>query len=130
MVTDPIADMLTRLRNASTARLERAEMPHSKMKERVAQILKDEGYIEGFTAEGTAPGKLTLHLKYGPDRVSAFIGIRRTSRTGRRDYVGHRDIPRVHNGLGVAILSTSRGLMTDRTARAERIGGEVVCEVW
>lgn len=130
MMTDPIADMLTRLRNAKVARLDRTEMPLSKLKMRVAGILKQEGYIDDYKVEGEKPGSLTVFMKYGRDRECAFSGLRRSSRPGRRYYVGFKDIPKVRNGLGVAILSTSHGVMTDRTAREQKVGGEVLCEVW
>jgi small subunit ribosomal protein S8 len=130
MMTDPIADMLARIRNASTARLDRTEMPLSKLKVRVAQILKQEGYISDYRIEDEHPARLVVFLRYGRDRASAIVGLKRKSRPGRRVYVGHDSIPKVHNGLGVAILSTSRGLMTDRTARESRVGGEILCEVW
>jgi small subunit ribosomal protein S8 len=130
MMTDPIADMLTRLRNAGLARLDRAEMPHSKLKERIAGILKQEGYISDFRVEQQHPPTLTVYLKYGRDRSCAIAGVRRRSRPGRRLYIGFDELPKVLNGLGVAIVSTSRGVMTDRTARDQKIGGELLCEVW
>lgn len=130
MMTDPIADMLTRVRNATIAHLDRTELPHSVLKERVAEILKQEGYISDLRVDQAFPRKLTLFFKYGRDRAPAIVGIRRTSRPGRRVYVGHDDIPSVQNGLGVAILSTSRGVMTDKDARKNKVGGELLCEVW
>jgi small subunit ribosomal protein S8 len=130
MMTDPIADMLSRIRNAATARLDRTEIPFSKLKERIAGLLKAEGYINDYFVEREHPARLVVTLKYSRDRESAIIGLRRRSRPGRRVYVGHDAIPRVQNGLGVAILSTSRGVMTDRSAREQRVGGEVLCEVW
>ncbi|MCA9601377.1 MAG: 30S ribosomal protein S8 [Polyangiales bacterium] len=130
MLTDPIADMLTRIRNAGLARLESATLPHSKIKEHIAEILKQEGYIHDFKVEGTFPKLLTVTLRYDQARKSAVVGIRRKSRPGRREYVGYRDIPRVLNGMGISIVSTSRGLMTDTTARDQRMGGEILCEVW
>ena len=127
MMTDPIADMLTRLRNAALAHQDRTEIPLSKLKVAVAKILKEEGYVTDYeVGERT----LTVFLKYGKARECAFRGIRRASRPGRRLYVGHSDIPTVHNGLGVAIMSTSHGVMTDRSAREQNVGGEVLCEVW
>jgi small subunit ribosomal protein S8 len=127
MMTDPIADMLTRLRNASLAHLDRAEIPLSKLKLAIAKILKQEGYVADYeVGERT----LTVFLKYGRDRRCAFTGIRRSSRPGRRLYVGTGEIPTIHNGLGVAILSTSYGVMSDRSARTKGVGGEVLCEVW
>ena len=130
MMTDPIADMLTRVRNAAQAQHEQTVLPSSKLKERLAEILKQEGFIEDYRVEDGIQKSLTIFLKYGRDRQSAFVGMRRSSRPGRRFYVGHRDIPRVQNGMGVAILSTSVGVMTDRDARDKRVGGEVLCEVW
>ena len=130
MMTDPIADMLTRVRNAAQAQHEQTVLPSSKLKERLAEILKQEGFIEDYRVEDGVQKSLTIFLKYGRDRQSAFVGMRRSSRPGRRFYVGHRDIPRVQNGMGVAILSTSVGVMTDRDARHKRVGGEVLCEVW
>ncbi len=130
MMTDPVADMLTRLRNAALAHHDRTAIPASKLKVHLAGILKQEGFIDDFRVEEGPPNTLTLFLKYGRDRRPAFAGIRRASRPGRRYYVGHREIPKVQNGMGVAILSTSHGVMTDRDARHQRLGGEVLCEVW
>jgi small subunit ribosomal protein S8 len=131
MMTDPIADMLTRIRNAALARHERAEMPHSKLKEHIATVLKGEGYIDDVrTSEGEGPKQLVLVLRYGRDRQSAIDGVRRVSAPGRRVYVRFDRIPRVRSGMGVSILSTSRGVMTDKEARKQRVGGELICEVW
>ena len=131
MMTDPIADMLTRIRNAALARHERAEMPHSKLKEHIASVLKGEGYIDDVrTSEGEGPKTLVLVLRYGRDRQSAIDGVRRVSAPGRRVYVRHDRIPRVRSGMGVSILSTSRGVMTDKEARKQKVGGELLCEVW
>ncbi len=130
IVNDPIADMLSRIRNAALARLDRAEMPLSRLKSRVADILKAEGYIADYRVDESEFGTLTVVLKYGRDRSSAIVGLKRASRPGRRVYVGHEAIPKVHNGYGVAILSTSRGVMTDKEARRQKVGGEVLCEVW
>ena len=130
MMTDPIADMLTRLRNAAQAHHQHTLVPASKLKQRLAEILKQEGFIDDFSVDEDGEQQLRIVLKYGRDRQCAFLGIRRASRPGRRYYVGHRDIPRVQNGMGVAILSTSAGIMTDRDARDKRVGGEVLCEVW
>jgi small subunit ribosomal protein S8 len=131
MMTDPIADMLTRIRNASMARHERAEMPHSRLKEHVAGVLKAEGYLDDVrVSEGAEPKTLTVVLRYGRDRQSAIDGIRRVSSPGRRVYVRHDRIDRVCSGMGISILSTSRGVMTDREARRQRVGGELLCEVW
>lgn len=139
MMTDPIADLLSRIRNASLARHDRTEVPASKLKHAVAKILKEEGFIADVrqaeaAAEGasnaTVSAKLTIVLKYGRDRSAAIDGIRRVSRPGRRVYVRHDRIPRVYSGLGISILSTSRGLMSDREARRQKVGGELLCEVW
>ncbi|APR84149.1 SSU ribosomal protein S8p (S15Ae) [Minicystis rosea] len=130
-MTDPIADMLTRIRNAGLARHDRTEIPASRLKEAVAKILKSEGFIADVRpSEGEGAKKLTIVLKYGRDRQSAIDGVRRVSRPGRRVYVPHDRIPRVFSGLGISILSTSRGLMSDREARRQKIGGELMCEVW
>ena len=130
MMTDPIADMLTRIRNAALARHDRTEVPASKMKKAVADILKSEGYIADVRPSEGNTGKLTIVLKYGRDRSSAIDGVRRVSRPGRRVYVKHDRIPRVLSGLGISILSTSHGLMSDRDARKHKLGGELICEVW
>ena len=130
MMTDPIADMLSRIRNAATARHATTDVPFSKLKARMAAILKEEGYIVDFAVNEEFPKSITITLKYDRDRAPAILGLRRRSRPGLRFYVGHTEIPKVRNGLGVAILSTSKGVMTDRTARAEHVGGEVLCEVW
>lgn len=130
MMTDPIADMLTRIRNAYLARLDRTQVPASKLKRELAKILVKEGYVADYRIEEGHPPSMTIFLKYGADRRGAMVGIKRSSRPGRRYYVGHDAIPKVNGGLGVAILSTSKGMMTDREARHERVGGEVLCEVW
>lgn len=130
MMTDPIADMLARIRNASMARHERTEVPLSKLKMHVAEILRDEGYVGNLSVDEGAH-TISIQLKYhGRDRESAIAGIRRASRPGRRFYVGHDEIPKVQNGTGIAIISTSQGVMSDRSAREKRIGGEILCEVW
>lgn len=130
MTTDPIADMLARIRNAALAHHDRTEIPHSVIKERIAEILKAEGYIADYRIDQSAFGKIIITLKYDRDRRSAIAGLRRRSRPGRRVYVSYRDIPKVHNGLGVAIMSTSRGVMSDKSAREQKVGGELLCEVW
>ena len=131
MMTDPISDMLTRIRNASLARHDRTEMPHSMLKERVAHVLKSEGFLDDVrVSEGDGPKTLVLVLRYGRDRQSAIDGVRRVSTPGRRVYVRHDRIPRVLSGMGVSILSTSQGVMTDKDARKQRVGGELLCEVW
>jgi small subunit ribosomal protein S8 len=131
MMTDPIADLLTRIRNAALARHDRTEIPASRLKANVAKILKDEGYIADVRESDTEGRKtLTIVLKYGRDRASAIDGVRRVSRPGRRVYVRHDRIPRSFSGLGISILSTSRGVMSDRDARRLKLGGELLCEVW
>jgi small subunit ribosomal protein S8 len=134
MMTDPIADMLTRLRNANSAYHDDVSMPHSKLKAHVAEILKQEGYIAGFRVadapEGQVGKVLTLDLKYGPNRERSIAGIRRVSKPGLRVYAKSTSLPRVLGGLGVAIISTSSGLVTDRQAAKQRVGGEVLAYVW
>ncbi len=132
-VSDPIADMLTRIRNANLAKHDRVTMPSSKLKESLAKVLEKEGYIRSFaTAEaGDRPGKmLTIEMKYSDDRERVISGLKRVSKPGLRVYSASSDVPRVLGGLGVAVLSTSKGLMTDREARKGRVGGEVLCYVW
>ena len=130
-MTDPIADMLTRIRNAALARHDRTEVPASRLKAAVAEILKLEGFIADVRpSEGDGAKKLTIVLKYGRDRQAAIDGVRRISRPGRRVYVRHDRIPRVFSGLGISILSTSHGLMSDKEARRQKLGGELLCEVW
>ena len=129
MMTDPVSDMLTRIRNAALARHERTLVPASQLKKHIAEILKAEGYIADVRQEED-PRSLTIVLKYGRDRTSAIDGIKRISRPGRRVYVRHDHIPRVLSGMGVAILSTSRGVMSDKEARRQKVGGELLCEVW
>jgi len=130
MTTDPIADMLARIRNAALARHPRAEMPLNKVKVHITEILKREGFIDGFSVQHEGHGTLTIELKYGRDRVSAIVGIKRVSRPGRRMYVKHTDLPKVMSGMGISIISTSRGVLTNKQAVQERIGGELLCEVW
>ncbi len=130
-MTDPIADMLTRLRNANTAYHETVSMPHSKLKANIAKILEAEGYISGSSVEDAEVGKtLTLTLKYGNSRERALAGVRRISKPGLRVYAKSTNLPKVLGGLGVAILSTSSGLLTDREAEKKGVGGEVVAYVW
>ncbi len=131
-MTDPIADLLTRIRNAALARHDRTEIPASRLKANVAKILKDEGYIADVRESDNNDGNktLTIVLKYGRDRASAIDGVRRVSRPGRRVYVRHDRIPSPFSGLGISILSTSRGVMSDRDARRLKLGGELLCEVW
>ncbi len=131
MMTDPIADMLTRIRNAALARHDRTEMPHSRLKEHIATVLKGEGFIDDVrTSDGEGPKTLTLVMRYGRDKESAIDGVRRVSTPGRRVYVRFDRIPRVRSGMGVSILSTSQGVMTDKDARKHRVGGELICEIW
>jgi small subunit ribosomal protein S8 len=135
MTTDPIADMLARIRNASMARHASTAMPASKVKKAIAELLKAEGFIADVREEAPDNDKIKhpqirVVLKYNREKDAAFEGMRRVSRPGRRVYVGHEDIPRVLSGLGVSILSTSHGLMTDKEARRRKVGGELLCEVW
>ncbi|MCI6157270.1 MAG: 30S ribosomal protein S8 [Peptoniphilaceae bacterium] len=130
MMTDPIADMLTRIRNGNMKKHESVEVPASNMKKNLAQILLDEGYIKGFNViEDNKQGMITIDLKYVDDQRS-ISGIKRISKPGRRVYVHAHEVPSVLNGLGIAILSTSHGVMTDKQARKEGVGGEVICYVW
>jgi small subunit ribosomal protein S8 len=130
-MTDPIADMLTRIRNANVAYKDEVEMPASKIKEEIARVLANEGYVKGYRAEGDGPGRrIVVEMKYGPERERTISGLKRVSRPGQRVYADRDGLPRVLGGLGVAILSTSQGLMTDRQAARRGIGGEVICHVW
>jgi small subunit ribosomal protein S8 len=133
MVTDPIADMLARIRNAAVAHHDVTKIPASKMKLAIGEILKREGYIADFRmeeGETVRDSRLVVALKYDKDKGSAFRGMRRVSKPGRRVYARHDHIPRVLSGLGISIISTSQGLMTDQEARKNKVGGEVLCEVW
>jgi len=131
VTTDPIADMLTRIRNAVAVGHERVAMPSSKMKVGIAQILADEGFIDRFeVSQNGHARKLELVLRYGDRRRPAIVGIKRVSRPGHRVYRGALELPRVQGGIGVAVVSTSQGLLPDREARRRRLGGEIVCEVW
>jgi small subunit ribosomal protein S8 len=132
-MTDPIADMLTRIRNANVAMHDEVRMPASKLKENLAVLLQKEGYIEGFHAEDNTdrPGRsLVITMKYSPERERVISGVKRVPKPGLRVYTKADTIPRVLGGLGVAVLSTSQGLMTDREARKRRMGGEILCYVW
>ena len=137
-MTDPIADMLTRLRNAVTAKHTRVDMPASKLKAEIARILQDEGYIQGFRLVDGPVGKsgrpasqlIRVFLCYGPQGERVITGIQRISRPGRRVYFGVEDVPTVLGGLGTSILTTSRGVMTGRAARKAGVGGEILCNVW
>lgn len=129
--TDPIADMLTRIRNANNAKHESAEIPASNMKKQIAQILVDEGYIKSFNViDDGKQDVIKVFLKYGPNKSKVLQGLKRISKPGLRTYVGKEEIPQVMRGLGVAIVSTSKGVMTDKAARKENVGGEVLAFVW
>jgi small subunit ribosomal protein S8 len=133
MLTDPIADMLTRVRNANTAMHEEVRMPSSKQKVALAAVLQNEGYIAGYEVAPSPKGVgdvLTIKMKYSPERDRSIAGLRRVSTPGLRVYRKADSVPRVLGGLGVAVLSTSQGLMTDREARRRKVGGEVLCYVW
>jgi len=131
MRSDPIADLLTRIRNASRAEHEKVDIPSSKLKVRVAELLKDEGFIKNFRVlDDTRQGTLRVYLKYGPGNEKVISGLVRVSTPGRRVYVAHDKIPSILGGMGVALVSTSRGVLTDRDARKERVGGEVLAYVW
>jgi small subunit ribosomal protein S8 len=131
MMTDPVADMLTRLRNASKAKHTTTDMPASKLKRQIAQILKDEGYIQDFeVVEDPPQNALRVHLKYGENRSPALSGLRRVSKPGLRVYKGRQDIPRVLGGMGTVIISTPKGLMTGRDAWRQNVGGEVLAFIW
>ncbi|MFL1381364.1 MULTISPECIES: 30S ribosomal protein S8 [unclassified Nocardiopsis] len=130
-MTDPIADMLTRLRNANSAYHDTVAMPYSKIKAHIAEILQQQGFIQGWRTEEAQVGKsLVLDLKYGPTRERSIAGIRRVSKPGLRVYAKKENLPRVLGGLGVAIISTSGGLMTDKQAKKNGVGGEVLAYVW
>ncbi len=130
-MTDPIADMLTRLRNANSVLHDKVEIPGSKIKKAIASVLKEEGYIKDFTfTENNKQGVLTLTLKYGPQREKVISGIKRISKPGLRMYAKHAELPKVLGGLGIAIISTSKGIMSDKQARKIGLGGEVIAYVW
>jgi len=130
-MSDPLADMLTRIRNANKARFSSVEMPLSKLKVSVAKVLKDEGYITDYQVSDAGPqGTLKLDLKYGPHNELVITGIRRISKPGYRQYKRSSNIPTVMSGLGIGILTTSKGVITDKQAREQNIGGELLCEVW
>ncbi len=131
ILSDPISDMLTRIRNANMAEHKQVQIPHSKLKSELARLLKEEGYIKDFTTENVS-GKATLvlFLKYLEDSKPVIQGLRRVSRPSRRHYVGADDVPRVLGGIGTAFLSTSSGILTDNSARKAHVGGEVLCYIW
>jgi len=130
-VTDPIADMLTRIRNGAKAKFNSIDVPGSKLKTEIAKILKEEGFIKNykFLKDGKQ-GILRIYLKYGPGQSAVVYGLKRVSKPGRRVYVKSDEIKPVYNGMGISILSTSRGIITDKKARKENIGGEILCDVW
>ena len=130
-MTDPIGDMLTRIRNASSARHEKCLVPKSRLKIRIAEVLKEEGFIKDFVVhQDGVQGAITILLKYSGDREPAISDIKRVSKPGLRRYVATDSIPRVLNGMGIAILSTSKGVLVDREARKQKVGGEIICTVW
>lgn len=131
MMTDPIADMLTRIRNASKTKLEKVDIPSSKLKVEIAKILKDEGYVKNVKlVKDRKQGVIRVYLKYADEEMPTIQGIKRISRPGRRMYVSSDSIPRVMGGLGVAILSTPKGIQTGKQAKKDNVGGEVICYVW
>jgi len=130
-MTDPVADMITRIRNSVRAKLPKVDIPSSKLKVEIARILKNEGYVSNFkVTEDGKQGMLRVYLKYGPGMERVITDVQRVSRPGCRIYCGKDRIPRVYGGLGINILSTSRGLMTGRAAAKEGVGGEIICNVW
>lgn len=130
-VNDPVGDMLTRLRNASRARHDKVVIPLSRLKLEILKVLKSEGYVGEYVVHETKPqGEVTVQLKYGADRSPVIVGIKRVSRPGLRRYTNHREIPNVLGGMGIAILSTSRGVMVDSEARKQKVGGELICTVY
>lgn len=130
-ITDPVADMLTRIRNASSAKHDTVDVPASNLKKSIAQILLDEGYIKSFqVVEDGIQGMIHITLKYNPGKQKAITGLRRVSKPGLRVYVGKEELPRVLRGLGIAIISTSKGVMTDKAARKLNVGGEVLAFIW
>lgn len=130
-MTDTVSDMLTRIRNAATVRHDRTDVPASKMKLEIAKILKQEGFIRTFKVVDEGPqGLIRIYLKYADDGEPVIHGVRRVSRPGRRVYRNATDLPKVRNGLGVAVVSTNRGIVTDEQARSLHVGGEILCEIW
>lgn len=132
MLTDPIGDMLARIRNAQMARHKQVRVPYSKLKFRIAEILKDQGFVKDVWVEGEKPSEkaIVIELKYTPDGEPVIRELRRVSKPGRRVYAGVDKLPRVRKGLGIAIISTPKGIMTDKQARKERVGGEIICTVF
>jgi small subunit ribosomal protein S8 len=130
-MSDPLADMLTRIRNATMVKFDHVEMPKSNVKVDIARVLKEEGFIREYSIQESGPqGTLTLDLKYGPNRESVITGIKRISKPGLRRYAKAKEVPTVLNGLGISIISTSKGIITDKAARNLNTGGEILCEVW
>lgn len=130
-MTDPIADMLTRIRNASSVKHETVEVPASKMKKEIARILLEEGYIRGYDViEDTKQGMIKIQLKYAGNGQRVITGLKKISKPGMRVYADRQSVPRVYNGIGISIISTSKGVLTDRQAREKGVGGEVICYVW
>lgn len=130
-MSDPIADMLTRIRNASSVKHETVEVPASKMKKEIARILLEEGYIKGYDViEDTKQGMIKIQLKYANNGQRVITGLKKISKPGMRVYADRQSVPRVYNGIGISIISTSKGLLTDRQARENGVGGEVICYVW
>lgn len=130
-MSDPLADMLTRIRNAVMVKFDSVKMPKSNVKVDIARVLKEEGFIRDYrVSEDDIQGTLTLDLKYGPHRESVITGIKRVSKPGLRKYAKAKDVPVVLNGLGICIISTSKGILTDKAAKAMNTGGEILCEVW
>ena len=130
-ITDPVADMLTRIRNANDAKHESVQVPASNMKKAIAQILVDEGYVKAFTVtEDGKQGMMNITLKYGPNKAKVIQGIKRVSKPGLRVYASSEEMPKVIRGMGIAIVSTSKGVMTDKAARRQNVGGEVLAYVW
>ena len=130
-MSDPLADMLTRIRNAVMARFDSVEIPKSNVKVDIARVLKEEGYITDYrVSDEGVQGTLTIDLKYGPDNEQVITGIKRVSKPGLRKYAKANEIPQVLNGLGISIVSTSKGIVTNKTAKAQNTGGEILCEVW
>ena len=130
-MTDPIADLLTRIRNANSVNHEHVDIPGSKLKRAIAQLLKDEGFIRDFEWIQNGPqGTIRVYLKYGPNKSKVISGLRRISKPGLRVYARRHEVPKVLGGLGIAVISTSKGLLSDRQARAEGLGGEVLCYIW
>ncbi len=130
-ITDPISDMITRISNASKTKKEKVDIPASKLKAEIARVLKNEGFVSNYKViEDRKQGILRVYLKYTPDKRSVITGIKKISRSSRRAYKGTTELPRILAGLGIAVISTSKGLMTDKEARLAKIGGEVICYVW